>query len=396
MPNLVKIRRILPVTVVGIGLFLAAPQASGAEVDQGEPVADLSEQLTSAVGRIQSDVDRAFDGFLRAGTGIGAAETAERLNEAAIGGGLGQIIPDDVIEAAAAAAPADDTNGRAVAAYADPVQPAGTVATTDEVVDTFDASRRGPNYHWRSDVLSQLMAGRPGPVLNRVTGSWFDGPDIPDESFAAQREGRSLFGPGTPVFIGPKTLCTLGVAGYDAQGRAVGITAGHCGKPGETVISADSWQVGPAGKVVASSRNYDYSVIEFNDRAALTRSYNGVTVNSVGGAPVNGETLCKQGVATGHTCGTSWISERRVNFSQVCAMRGDSGAPLMAGDRLVGVVSGGVIPDHNLSCRSPLQGPFFMPTASPTIDAITDNLDARGAEGAGFVLPPEGGPFAVG
>lgn len=395
MPNLVKLRRVLPVTVIGIGLFVGAPQASAAETD---PAAEFNGRVTSVVGQIQSDIDRAFDGALRAGTGIGAAETAQRLNEAAIGSGFGQIIPDNVIEAAAAVAPVSGTGASAspaTAAYADPVQPSGTVATTGEVVDTFDASRRGPNYHWRSDVLSQLMAGRPGPVLNRVTGSWFDGPDIPDESFAAQREGKSLFGPGTPVFIGPKTLCTLGVAGYDAEGRAVGITAGHCGIPGEMVISADSWRIGPAGKVVASSRNYDYSVIEFNDRAALTRSYNGVTVNSVGGSPVNGETLCKQGVATGHTCGTSWISEKRVNFSQVCAMRGDSGAPLMAGDRLVGVVSGGVIPDHNLSCRSPLQGPFFMPTASPTIDAITDNLDARGAEGAGFVLPPEGGPFAV-
>ena len=52
-----------------------------------------------------------------------------------------------------------------------------------------------------------------------------------------------------------------------------------------------------------------------------------------------------------------------------------------------GVVSGGVIPDHNLSCRTPLQGPFFMPPVSPTIDAITDNLVARGDVGAGFTLP---------
>ncbi|MEZ2190093.1 S1 family peptidase [Corynebacterium sp. CCM 9204] len=385
MPNLVKLRRVLPATIIGIGLLMVAPQASAAEAD---PVSDVTEQVRSVAREIQTDIDRAVDGALRAGTGVGAADTAKRLNEAAIGSGLGQIIPDNVIAAAEAVAPDDSSDVHGDGIWWD----GGAVSAVES---TFDASRRGPNYQWRTDVVSQLMAGRPGPVLNRVSGSWFNGPDIPEESFAAQRRGKSLFGPGTPVFIGPKTLCTLGVAGYDAEGRAVGITAGHCGNPGEAVISADSWEVGQAGTVVASSRNYDYSVIEFNDRAELTRSYNGVTVNSVGGTPVNGEILCKQGVATGHTCGTSWISEKRVNFSQVCAMRGDSGAPLLAGDRLVGVVSGGVFPDHNLSCRSPLQGPFFMPTASPTIDAITDNLNAGGAAGAGFVLPPEGGPFAA-
>lgn len=390
MPNLVKLRRVLPVTLMGIGLIVGAPQASAAEVD---PIAEFNQQVTSVVGQIQSDIDRAFDGALRAGTGIGSAETAERLNEAAVAGGLGQVIPDNVIEAAAAVAPAGGTGATispTAGEYADPVQPANTVVAGEGGVEAFDASRRGPNYRWRSDVVSQFMAGRPGPVLNRVNGSWFDSPDIPEESFAAQREGRSLFGPGTPVFIGPTTLCTLGVAGYDAEGRAVGITAGHCGNPGEEVISADSWSVGPAGRIVASSRNYDYSVIEFNERAEISRSYNGVTVNSVGGSPATGEQLCKRGVATGHTCGVSWVSEKRVNFSQVCAMRGDSGAPLLAGDRLVGVVSGGVFPDHNLSCRTPLQGPFFMPTVSPTIDAITDNLDARGDVGAGFTLPGDG------
>ena len=63
--------------------------------------------------------------------------------------------------------------------------------------------------------------------------------------------------------------------------------------------------------------------------------------------------MCKTGVASGTTCGYVWVADEGRNVSQVCAMAGDSGAPVMEGDRLVGMVSGGALPDHNLLCRTP-------------------------------------------
>jgi len=67
-------------------------------------------------------------------------------------------------------------------------------------------------------------------------------------------------------------------------------------------------------------------------------------------------------------------------------MVGDSGAPVMAGDRMVGLISGGVLSDQRFSCRTPLQGQLFMPTVSTSMDTVLQDLDARGGVGAGFRL----------
>lgn len=260
-------------------------------------------------------------------------------------------------------------------------------ATEEERVAVSD-----PNYRWRDDVAAKVLAGKPAAehVLHRVPGSQFDAPRIPDESNFAASRGNSLYGPGTPLYIGEETMCTLAVAGTDAEGRNVGITAGHCGEVGEDVFSADSWQVGPSGTVMATNGYYDYAVIEFGSNAELTRSYNGVTVDEVGGGVRQGETVCKQGVATGFDCATTWASNPEVHVTQLCAMNGDSGAPVLVGDRLVGFVSGGSIPVPGaqfLSCRTPLQGPVHAPTTSIDMGAVLADLDTRGGLGAGFTLP---------
>ncbi|MBZ8176928.1 serine protease [Corynebacterium sp. 3HC-13] len=244
------------------------------------------------------------------------------------------------------------------------------------------------NYHWTNDLLSRVLAGKPlDPlVLHRVNGSYFDAPDIPPESHAAEQQGKSLYGPGTPIYVGNSNLCTLTAAGYDAQGRMIGITAGHCGNQGDSVSSADSWRVGPTGTVVASNPGADYSLIQFHDNAEVTRSYNGLTVNTVGGAPRPGEQVCKTGVATGTTCGITLNTDSDVLLTQVCAMQGDSGAPVWQGDRLVGWVSGGVYPDYNLACHTPLQGMLFMPTVVHRANSGLADINGRGAAGSGFRL----------
>ena len=298
-------------------------------------------------------------------------------------------IDGDAVDEGAAETPAGTTR----AEYADPADvPVETpVEITDDIRERFvqeEAVPLDPNYRWMNDPVSKVMAGKPLEewILHRVPGSWFDAPRIPEESMVVQNQDASLYGPGTPIYLGENMMCTLGAAGTDAQGRKVGITAGHCGQPGDKVWSADSWQVGPTGTVVASNQLHDYSVIELGADAQISRTYNGVTVNSVGGPVAPGDILCKQGVATGHTCGNVWAADDQVQISQLCAMVGDSGAPVLAGDRLVGMVSGGVLPDQRLSCQTPLQGQLFMPTASQTIDSVLADVDARGGVGAGFRL----------
>lgn len=247
---------------------------------------------------------------------------------------------------------------------------------------TFEGLVDGANYQWRTDPQAQIMAQHLGPVLHRVPGSWFHAPDAPGEARAGQEAGRALFGPSTPLFIGSDKMCTLAVAGFDAAGNKVGFTAGHCGAVGSQVFSADAPHAGVAGHIVQVLPELDTAVIQFNDRADLTRSYNGVTITAIGGQAALGQQLCKQGVATGFTCGIAWDAYN----AQVCAMQGDSGAPMMLGDRLIGVVSGGnpVVPMG--SCNTPWQGPLHMPTVSTPIDQIVATLNTQGGTGAGFRL----------
>ncbi|KGF21925.1 S1 family peptidase [Corynebacterium tuscaniense] len=246
-----------------------------------------------------------------------------------------------------------------------------------------------PNYHWKTDPVSKVMAGKPfaDRVLNRVPGSFFDANPVNPAARAAVGRGTSLYGPGTPIYVGQFGMCTVTAAGWDAAGRKIALTAGHCGNVGELVAAADSLEAGYSGRIVRKNGALDYAVIELGPNAEVTGSYNGTTIRSLGGWAKTGDTLCKNGYATGVTCGVVWASEPARHVTQVCAMAGDSGAPVYAGDRLVGMINGGMLPQPvNLSCHTPLQGGLHAPTVSRNIDAVMRDLNAAPGPGQGFRL----------
>ncbi|AWB83591.1 S1 family peptidase [Corynebacterium liangguodongii] len=248
-------------------------------------------------------------------------------------------------------------------------------------------AQEDPNYVWRTDPISKALAGKPfaDAVLHRVPGSLHDAPRTAPEAAEAAARGKALIGPGTPIYVGSNAMCTVAVAGIDARGRMVALTAGHCGEVGQVVTSADAVGLGPAGLVAAVDHGLDYAVIELWPVAEVTRTYNGVSINHVGAPTLApGQIVCKSGYASAQTCGFTWFEDGRMNLNQVCAMQGDSGAPLYSGDRLVGIINGGIV---NLPCNSPLQGPIFSPTASARFDTIAAAMDAAGGPGAGFRLP---------
>lgn len=249
------------------------------------------------------------------------------------------------------------------------------------------ASAQDPNYVWRDDVVAKTLAGKPyaDRVLHRVPGSFHDAPRIPEAAREAQARGNGLYGPGTPVLVGQRAdrMCTIAVAGYDDAGRKVALTAGHCGAVGEPITSADAVALGPAGSIVHVNQQYDFALIHLGPNTEVTRSYDGVTINNLGSAPIPpGRAVCKKGVASGVTCGVTWHDYDAMNINQVCAMQGDSGGPLFVGDRLVGLVSGGMFPPpFSLPCRTPLQGVIFSPTGSARADAVLSRVPG------GFRLP---------
>ncbi|QIS23071.1 hypothetical protein [Nocardia terpenica] len=61
----------------------------------------------------------------------------------------------------------------------------------------------------------------------------------------------------------------------------------------------------------------------------------------VGAAPRTGDTVCKNGRTTGFTCGIVWETHPLWFASHVCADHGDSGSPVLMGDRLIGMIMAG-------------------------------------------------------
>ena len=221
--------------------------------------------------------------------------------------------------------------------------------------------------------------GQPGP--HRIPGHYFTSPGIPQAQRAAAP--NVLAGPSMPIYVG-NNICTLAVVGYDKAGNKVCITAGHCGKPGAPVTSMDSERAGQIGTVVRNGYP-DYAVIKFNNKVRLTRSYNNVHLNALGGpTPGSLQQMCKTGVATGTSCGPMLAISGPFLVSHLCGSVGDSGAPIYVGNRLIGIINGGVA---NLpSCATPLQGPFHAPTAGAAWNVIAADLNAAGGVGAGFRL----------
>jgi hypothetical protein len=168
------------------------------------------------------------------------------------------------------------------------------------------------------------------------------------------------------------SACTLGFWGYDAEGRAVALTAGHCAKGSNGEVSRialnDPWT--EAGMVTdetfgsfhagAYGSGYDVSLV-LADGETAAEGY----VNVLGAgtsarvpvlgwvAPVVGATVCKSGARTGWTCGviTDLPKEYVVSdagspvvsgFSTtMCSASGDSGAAILAGNYAVGILSFG-------------------------------------------------------
>ncbi|WP_041632047.1 chymotrypsin family serine protease [Corynebacterium maris] len=395
------VRRIVSASVLATAVALGSSSAANAEeASSAAPVQDEMAVIDSAkiVDRVRGDL---------AAVGVAVPGVDPELT-GAVDRAVSSVLPgtrpaaqDEPGEPEAADAP--DTPAEA------PLRPSAGSSTSPsqwlpqssggdaipaevDPVNT-DAVAQDPNYVWRNDLSSRVLAGKPQEewVLNRAPGSRFDAPRAPEESHVAHAQGTSLYGPSTPIYVGQDTMCTLTVAGVDGDGRQVGVTASHCGEVGDQVSSADSWQLGPSGTVVSTNEYLDYAVIEFGSNAAVTRSYNGVTVNSLDSDGVNrGDVLCKQGVATGHDCATTWLTGQEAHVTQLCAMAGDSGAPVLAGDRLVGHISRSALPipnGHLFSCRTPLQGALHAPTASVAVNPVLGDINARGGVGAGLALP---------
>ncbi|MEU8901512.1 S1 family peptidase [Nocardia sp. NPDC048505] len=192
----------------------------------------------------------------------------------------------------------------------------------------------------------------------------------------AQAAAPPVVGGGSGIIIDNQSQCTLTTVGYDRDGRLLGLTAGHCGDAGAQVVTEANPNFGVVGRFVYSNPELDYALIEFTPGKIDPVARVGDTTITGMGAPAQfPAVVCKKGRTTGTSCGVVWGPLRAAHhetWTQLCVLEGDSGAPVMAGSTLVGMVNAYLA----IGCLGPEVG--------TNMSAISADLEARGEVGAGF------------
>ncbi|QBS43960.1 S1 family peptidase [Nocardia sp. CS682] len=200
----------------------------------------------------------------------------------------------------------------------------------------------------------------------------------------------AVLGGSSGIAFENNSVCSLTAIGHDNAGRLVGITAGHCAPTGARLIAEHTPDAGVVGKVAFSDdgKGLDYAVLELNpERVTPVRSVGPTTIAGLGDAPGPGATVCSSGRSSGSDCGVVWGELDGTTINQYCSKPGDSGGPVVVGDRLVGMNQGrltGIGPvGFDVPCTTaanPLHSPaFFQP-----IVVILAAINAQGGVGAGF------------
>ncbi|UQE73748.1 S1 family peptidase [Gordonia sp. PP30] len=210
---------------------------------------------------------------------------------------------------------------------------------------------------------------------------------VPGALVAAKAEAapKAVVGGGTAIVLGGKAACTMTAVGRDRTGQLVGLTAGHCGKPGDLVYAERQRSAGNIGRVALTSSKYDAAVIALDaNRVRPVRTVGGATIRGVGRMPGFGANVCKQGRTTGFTCGPVLDANGLQSSSYVCGNSGDSGAPVLQGNRVVGMLNGRqYVLGVAIHCVNPAF-PVFTPMVATNMTDIVASLNRYGKIGAGF------------
>jgi hypothetical protein len=198
----------------------------------------------------------------------------------------------------------------------------------------------------------------------------------------ATADGSVVLGGGAGIVV-EGSYCTLATIGHDRVGGLVGFTAGHCGGPGAPVVAEGADNHGPVGVVAAVGDGLDYGVIKF-DPAKVTPTANvaGFAVDGIGGPdPDWHQDVCTNGAANGIRCGLSSIrgSGPRGGMGHAPYLPGDDGSPVTCNGLLIGVVYGGIDPQHDLPGNFPHDFTNYT-----KFSAILGDVNAKGVPGAGF------------
>ncbi|WP_419866411.1 serine protease [Mycobacterium kyorinense] len=203
---------------------------------------------------------------------------------------------------------------------------------------------------------------------------------------SAGADDRVPIGGGAGIVIDGDTLCTLTSIGNDNTGALIGFTSAHCGGPGAQVAAEAAQNRGTLGTMVAGNDILDYAVIRFDPAKVIpVADLGGFVINGIGPDPAAGQIACKQGRTTGNSCGVVFGpgQDPGTLVMQVCGQPGDSGAPVVVDNLLVGMIHGAF--SEALPTCVIKYIPLHTPATVVSINAVLADLAAKGRPGAGFV-----------
>lgn len=161
---------------------------------------------------------------------------------------------------------------------------------------------------------------------------------------------RTLLAGGDGIYTGG-WRCSAGV-NVQSGSTYYFVTAGHCTE-GASTWYADSAMTTAIGATAGTSfPGNDFGVVRYSNPAVPHPGTIG-TVDVTGTATAYvGQSVCRRGSATGVHCGRVTAVNATVNYgggtivsgliqTNICAEPGDSGGPLYAGDKVIGILSGG-------------------------------------------------------
>ncbi|MFK4087988.1 proprotein convertase P-domain-containing protein [Kribbella sp. NPDC020789] len=168
--------------------------------------------------------------------------------------------------------------------------------------------------------------------------------------------------PGSPWFPGAEGNCSVGFPAVDSGGGRHFLTAGHCtndvnqpawGSPGQQDRIGTS---NVAGTHSVFNREGDMGLVDVTEPSwplsAAVNTYGGAPIAVSGSTePLVNQAVCHSGIGSGWQCGKVTAVNQTVVYSSgaidglafttACSLAGDSGGAWLAGDKAVGLHSGG-------------------------------------------------------
>lgn len=196
-------------------------------------------------------------------------------------------------------------------------------------------------------------------------------------------------GGGSGIVVNGRYLCTMTAVGHDRGGNLVGLTAGHCGKLGDSISLERNRGAGTIGRIVTRSKNWDVAVVQLNpNRVRAVSRIGKARIHGVGNYPAPFTNVCKSGRTTGFTCGPTLVNDKSVTYNYVCAAPGDSGGPIIKNGRVVGMLNGSLRiagpGTPSIECIDPAFPVYTPMVATKMTDIVKVLKSAPRAVGSGF------------